>query len=130
MPILGFAHYNFRASRPMLDTLRDFYIEVVGLRLGPRPPFQSFGYWLYIGERDVLHLSEARPDEVRPAQVINTFDHAAFACSDLSAFEARLNEFKIRYRRGHVPLTGQQQLFFSDPAGNGVELNFAEKDVS
>jgi catechol-2,3-dioxygenase len=113
MPVLGFGHYNFRASRPMLDTL----------------PFQSFGYWLYIGKRDVLHLSETRPDEVRPDHVVNTFDHAAFTCSNLSAFEARLKEFKIRYRRDHVPVTGQHQLFFSDPAGNGVELNFAEKDL-
>jgi catechol 2,3-dioxygenase-like lactoylglutathione lyase family enzyme len=129
MPILGFAHYNFRASRPMLDTLRDFYTEVVGLRLGPRPPFRNFGYWLYIGERDVLHLSEVSPDEVRPAQVINTFDHAAFACSNLSEFEARLKEFKILYRCDLVPVTGQHQLFFLDPAGNGVELNFAEKDL-
>jgi extradiol dioxygenase family protein len=129
MSVLGFAHYNIRASRPMLDTLRDFYIDVVGLRAGPRPPFESFGYWLYIGERDVLHLSEARPNEVRPADVVNTFDHAAFACSDLRAFEVRLKELGIRYQRDLVPVTNQHQLFFSDPAGNGVELNFAEQDL-
>jgi catechol 2,3-dioxygenase-like lactoylglutathione lyase family enzyme len=125
MPILGFAHYNLRASRLMLDTLRDFYVQVVGLRQGARPPFGNFGYWLYVGERDVLHLAEAGPDEQRPGNVTNTFDHVAFACSDMAVFEARLQAFNVRYRRDHVPLTGQQQLFFIDPAGNGVELNFA-----
>jgi hypothetical protein len=28
----------------------------------------------------------------------------------------------------HVPVTGQVQLFFKDPAGNGVELNFSVAD--
>ena len=125
MSVLGFSHYNLRASRSMLDALRDFYVDVVGLRSGFRPPFQSFGYWLYVGEHAVLHLSEAASDEVRPANVINTFDHVAFSCSGLAEFEARLRALNIRYRHDQVPLTGQQQLFFVDPAGNGVELNFA-----
>jgi catechol 2,3-dioxygenase-like lactoylglutathione lyase family enzyme len=128
MSILGFAHYNLRANRPMLDTLRDFYVDVVGLRVGARPPFESFGYWLYVGEHDVLHLSEASPNEERPANVINTFDHVAFSCTGMPEFEARLHKFNIRYRRDHVPLTDQRQIFFSDPAGNGVELNFAHND--
>ena len=129
MPLLGFSHYNLRASRAMLDTLRDFYVEVVGMQSGYRPPFQSFGYWLYIGEHAVLHLSEASPHETRPPHVVNTFDHVALSCSNLAAFEERLRKFEIRYTRDHVPLTGQEQLFFSDPAGNGVELNFARSEV-
>ena len=35
----------------MLDELRDFYRDVVGLTVGDRPPFRRFGYWLYSGER-------------------------------------------------------------------------------
>jgi hypothetical protein len=46
----------------------------------------------------------------------------------MPAFEAHLQALNVRYRRDHVPLTGQQQLFFVDPAGNGVELNFAKAD--
>ncbi|RFU48543.1 VOC family protein [Paraburkholderia sp. DHOC27] len=126
MPVLAFAHYNLRADRATLDTLRDFYVQVVGLRLGARPPFNNFGYWLYAGERDVLHLSEAGPGEQRPANVTNTFDHVAFSCADMPAFEKHLDAHGVRYRHDLVPLTGQQQLFFTDPAGNGVELNFLE----
>lgn len=130
MPILGFAHYNLRGNRATLDTLRDFYVQVVGLQLGARPPFNNFGYWLYIGERDVLHLTEAGPNEERRANVSNTFDHVAFNCSDMSEFEIRLQRLNIDYRQDHVPLTGQQQIFFTDPAGNGVELNFAAAPAS
>ena len=129
MSVLGFSHYNLRASRAVLDTLRSFYIEVVGLQPGTRPPFQNFGYWLYIGDEAVLHLSEADADEVRPPNVTNTFDHVAFTCRDLRGFEAHLTELKIPYRQDDVPLTGQRQLFFKDPAGNGVELNFAQSDL-
>lgn len=125
MPVTGFSHYNLRAHRAMLDVLRDFYVDVVGLRLGARPPFDSFGYWLYAGEQAVLHLSEALPHERHEPHVEGTFDHVAFECSDMPGFEAHLRARGIDFQRGHVPLLDLWQLFFLDPAGNGVELNFA-----
>lgn len=128
MTVIGLNHYNLRADRATLDTLRDFYVSVVGLELGYRPPFQSNGYWLYAGTQAILHLSEARPGEVRPAHVVNTFDHMAFSCANAVDMERRLTDAKIRYSRTYVPLTRQLQLFFADPAGNGVELNFAQPD--
>ena len=129
MSITGFSHYNLRAARAELDALRDFYVDVVGLRRGYRPPFSSHGYRLYAGEQAVLHLSEAAPDEKRPANVVNTFDHVAFSCTGAAEHEARLHAFNIHYTTDDVPLTGQHQIFFVDPAGNGVELNFAAGDV-
>lgn len=124
MPLLAFAHYNLRAPRPLLDQLRDFYVEIVGLTVGPRPAFESFGYWLYAGGSDVLHLTETRPGEQRQMGAQASFDHAAFSCSGRAAYEQLLARHGIAYERGEVPLTGQVQLFFMDPAGNGVELNF------
>ncbi|WP_175716642.1 VOC family protein [Burkholderia anthina] len=126
MSVIGLDHYNLRADRAMLDTLRDFYVNVVGLAPGYRPPFQSDGYWLYAGAQAILHLSAARPGEVRPAHVVNTFDHMAFSCANAADMERRLGDAQIRYARRYVPLTRQLQIFFTDPAGNGVELNFAE----
>ncbi|KUY84547.1 VOC family protein [Burkholderia sp. RF4-BP95] len=128
MSVIGLNHYNLRADRATLDTLRDFYVNVVGLRPGYRPPFQSNGYWLYAGAQAILHLSEARPGEVRPAHVVNTFDHMAFSCENAADMERRLADAQVRYSRTYVPLTHQLQLFFADPAGNGVELNFAEAE--
>lgn len=129
MPLLAFAHYNLRAPRPLLDQLRDFYVEIVGLTAGPRPPFESFGYWLYAGGRDVLHLTEMRPGEQRQMGGRASFDHVAFACSDRAAYEQLLARHGIACQRDEVPLTGQVQLFFTDPAGNGVELNFAADEA-
>lgn len=129
MTTLGFSHYNLRAPRALLDELRDFYRDVVGLSVGWRPPFRSFGYWLYAGEHAVLHLSEAGPEENRPAQPTGTFDHAAFSCIDLAAYESKLSARGIKYRVAAVPATQQLQIFITDPAGNGVELNFANQET-
>lgn len=128
MPVIGFSHYNLRGDRRTIDALRDFYVGIIGLRLGARPPFTHFGYWLYAGEQAVLHLSEARPNETREANVKGTFDHVAFSCAERGEFEARLRERGIAYRQSHVPLTRTHQLFVSDPAGNGVELNFEDEE--
>ncbi|MBB5014872.1 VOC family protein [Rehaibacterium terrae] len=128
MTVLGFAHNNLRAPQAMIERLRTFYCEVVGLRVGPRPPFRSRGYWLYAGEHDVLHLTIAPDDEPRAGDTPTTFDHAAFRCRGLDVYRRRLAELGIAYEVDEVPLTGQVQLFLKDPAGNGVELNFAATD--
>jgi catechol-2,3-dioxygenase len=124
MPVAAFDHYNLRAARPVLDELRDFYCDVVGLRVGERPPFRRFGYWLYAGDRPVLHLSLTDDGEDRSGAAVNTFAHAAFNCTGRAEFEARLKRLGIPYRTAQVPLLDLAQLFFHDPAGNGVELQF------
>jgi catechol-2,3-dioxygenase len=124
MQVTGFSHYNLRAPKALLDQLCQFYVHVVGLRIGARPPFEVNGYWLYAADRAVLHLTEARASEQTPAHVASTFAHAAFDCRDLAAAEMRLQRLGIVYRKTCVPGTGEPQLFFQDPAGNGVELIF------
>ena len=124
MPVSNIDHINLRAPRELLDELRDFYANVVGLTDGRRPPFREFGYWMYAGERAIVHLSLAAEGEVRAADVPSTFAHVAFACSDRTACERRLSECGVAYDVAVVPEVGVTQLFLKDPAGNVVELSF------
>lgn len=129
MPVLELAHVNLRTGRDQLEALRVFYRDVIGLDEGPRP-LASVGYWLHAGGRDVLHLSLAREGDPphRPGgPSANTFDHVAFACSDRPAIEARLQRAGVDFRVVRQPGLGQVQIFLRDPAGNGVELGFAER---
>lgn len=126
MPVIRIDHYNLRATRELLDELREFYSTILGLEVGYRPPFKSFGYWLYAGENPILHLSEASPGEIRECDAKNTFDHIALACTDLQSVESHLREKEIHYRRAEVPQTGQIQIFLTDPVGNKIELNFSQ----
>lgn len=130
MTTKGLNHVNLRAPRELLDRIKDFYCDVVGLQAGARPPFAGFGYWLYAGGRPVLHLSEAGPSEVRQTNVDTTFGHFAFDCEDGPAVEAMLRERGLRYERQVVPASGELQLFVLDPGGNKVELNFRETAVT
>jgi glyoxylase I family protein len=130
MGTTGLSHLNLRAPRELLDALKDFYCEVVGLRNGPRPPFRAFGYWLYAGSQAVVHLSEAEPGEARGTDVSGTFDHVAFDCTNRGEVESLLDRRGVSYRMARVPQSNQVQLFLKDPAGNGVELNFAETGIA
>jgi catechol-2,3-dioxygenase len=128
MPTTGFAHYNLTAPRALLDDLRDFYCEVVGLAMGPRPPFKHYGHWLYLADHDVLHLSELTSGSFSPDQVHTTFNHVAFRAADREGMQAKLVKLGIAFHTDLIPGSGQYQIFFKDPAGNGVELNFASVD--
>lgn len=129
MPAIGLNHYNLRAPRELLEALRVFYCDVVGLKVGERPPFANFGYWLYAGENPVLHLTESKADKAPNVGDTSAFDHAAFTCTGRQAFELLLNQRGIKFSIGHVPQSEQVQIFFKDPAGNGVELNFENADA-
>ena len=123
MTTLALDHYNLAAPRKLLEQLRIFYTETIVLTEGYRPPFESFGYWLYAGDKAVLHLSESSAEGAEPSGE-TTFNHAAFSCTGLQEFRERLAESGIEYRTARVPELDRIQLFFDDPAGNGVELSF------
>ncbi|KAF3998431.1 VOC family protein [Glaciimonas immobilis] len=134
MPVLGLNHYNLRAPRALMVILKNFYCDVVGLEDGPRPAFSSVGYWLYAGGLPVLHLSEITdatsieiPQPSGKVVATNTFDHAAFTCASLQAIQTHLTAHNVAYKIVFSPVTRQTQLFFKDPGGNGVELNFDEE---
>jgi glyoxylase I family protein len=122
MAITDLSHVNLRAHRQLLDELRDFYVDVVGLRVGDRPPFKSSGYWLYAGEQAIVHLVEAGPADQCAIANDSILDHVAFAVTNLDSVEACLRQRGIDFAKRDVPLTDQRQIFFKDPAGNGIEL--------
>ena len=127
MIVTGLNHFNIRAPYPTLCSLRDFYSDVVGLTVGSRPPFASRGFWLYAGDQAVLHLSElvagGTSDGTGPGR--STVDHVAFTCRDFDSAKKHLTDCKVEFQVAEVPLTRQRQIFFADPVGGGVELNFA-----
>lgn len=109
----------------MIERLSRFYVEVIGLREGPRPVFRSgsSGHWLYAGGTDVVHLTVAPDSAATPAHS-SCFNHLAFDCDDLAATRARLDAAGVSYETDAVDELDQVQLFLTDPAGIGVELTF------
>jgi glyoxylase I family protein len=120
MPALGLHHFNIHAPQAELAGIRDFYVEVLGLVEGFRPPFAGFGYWLYAGDQPVVHLSADEAAGVDRGPI----DHVAFVCTDLDAMRGKLDSLGIQYSLSEVPGQGIRQVFFPDPLGNGIELSF------
>lgn len=129
MPALAINHFNIRADKDLTAAIRAFYVDFLGLHEGWRPPFNFPGHWLYLDEQPVLHLVEDNSMPTRNITHTKIIDHVAFTCKGLSDFEKLLNSRSIKYRKTTVPGTSQVQLFLSDPAGNGVELNFESSDA-
>jgi len=123
--ICGINHYNLRATTETIEKLKQFYIEIVGLKLGHRPPFNNGGYWLYADNKDVLHLSFSKNDITNELHVSSTFDHMAFTAENEMDHINVLKENNIDYIIREVPEIGTRQIFFKDPAGNGIELIFS-----
>ena len=50
MPLSKISHYSIRTLD--LEATRKFYTEALGFTVGPRPPFNFPGLWLYNGSHD------------------------------------------------------------------------------
>ena len=126
MPIDAFQHINIRAAD--VEASRNFYVRVLGLRTGDRPPFASIGYWLYLGAEPIVHLVQRTPGESSTAGA-GALDHVAFQARDLDGMKQRLNDAAVPFREAVVPRDGSVQLFIHDPDGLKIELNFAPAPV-
>ena len=123
MTIRAMNHFTVLARD--LAASKAFYIDLLGLADGPRPPFEFPGAWLYINEDAVLHIIAGRPVPEAPAGVL---DHMAFSASNLRGTVARLKEHNVAYELRRQPGYGTWQLFCHDPSGAKVELDFAPEE--
>jgi glyoxylase I family protein len=114
-------HFNIAAPGELLETCRAFYVDVLGFEVGFRPAFARRGYWLYAAGVPAIHLVES---EQHRAGQGGYLDHIAFRAREPDAVVARLEAHAVPYRRSEIAELGMTQLFFSDPAGTGLELNF------
>jgi catechol-2,3-dioxygenase len=129
MPVTELNHVNLRTPYETMLKLKDFYCDVVGLKVGPREGFASRGFWLYIGDNDVLHLAEYRGQGEPLSNVLTTLDHVSFTCTDMPAMESHLKAHSIEYSVRDLPVLKVKQINFKDPVGNGVELFFHVDDI-
>ena len=104
-----------------------FYVDLLGLRVGPRPDLGFAGAWLYAGApQAVLHLYFDRP---LPSQRTGVIDHLAFSASGLRETKARFDERGVKYDLRRQAGAGTWQLFCYDPNGAKVELDFASTET-
>ena len=128
MSVLAFNHFNIRTPKPVLEQVKHFYLEVIGLTEGFRPDVPIHGYWLYLEDLPVLHLMEWRDIAKAPKYEKGYLDHVAFSCDDLENFIIKLKHLEVAYKRRDFNLSGDvfTQIEVTDPVGNGVELNFSQ----
>ena len=120
MPATAMNHFTILTD-DVPRTVR-FYGDLLGLTEGFRPPLEFPGAWLYAGDAAVLHVIGGRPaDELRPGVI----DHMAFSAHDLSDTLALLASRDIAHTCRRLPGGGIWQVFFYDPNGARVELDFA-----
>jgi hypothetical protein len=115
-------------------------VSVLGMRDGPHPDFGFPVHWLYIGERDVLHLTQggATVSENRKRYLgqqstategTGVIDHVAFRATGLADTIAHLTRLGVSFKERQVDDQGLYQLFLFDPNGVKVELNFAASEA-
>lgn len=112
-------HFTIVTDR--LDVTLDFY-TALGFAAGPRPDFGVPGFWFYIGDRPLLHVVGV---EKMPATRRGTLDHMAYWAEGFVDTVEGLKRRHVDFRIIRAPRPfSTWQLFFEDPNGAEVELDF------
>lgn len=118
---------HFTIVTDQLDVTRAFYVDLLGMREGPRPAFPVPGLWLYANDRPVLHVVAV---ERMPTPRRGALDHMAYWAEGLADTVASLRSHEVSLRLIRAPGANRTwQLFFNDPNGVEVELDFAETET-
>jgi catechol 2,3-dioxygenase-like lactoylglutathione lyase family enzyme len=119
MPVHAMNHFTVLTDD--LERTTAFYERILGLTIGERPPLGFPGAWMYTGGQAVLHIVAGRS---LPASRAGVLDHMAFSGTGLAATATLLRNEGIEYVLRRLPGSGLWQMFFHDPSGAKVEIDF------
>lgn len=138
MPLAFIEHFLIQSAD--IEATKDWWVNVLGLRVGPHPDFKFPVYWLYAGDRDVLHLTQGGAavsdnrmkylgQSSQATQGSGVVDHIGFRCTGLHDMIDHLTKTGVEFKERQVDDQGLYQLFLFDPNGVKVELNFEVSEV-
>lgn len=139
MPLSHLEHFLVQAES--IEETRDWYVRVLGFRVGPNPDFKFPVCWLYLGDRDVIHITQGGANvsenrkkyvgqESTATQGSGVVDHIAFRASGLREMLEHLRSHGVDFKQRMVSDQGLYQLFLFDPNGIKIELNFANEEAA
>ena len=106
-----------------VDRSAEFYREVIGLKEGPRPDFDRPGFWMYAGDKPVVHIIKtAQNNKMLTGSKDASISHFALQIKNLKNARDHLDSLGIKYRTLQVPGTEIGQLFIEDPEGVFIQL--------
>lgn len=82
------------------------------------------GYWLYAGDKPIIHLIGSNNRGLDNAA--EAFDHVGIHLDDYTAFRSRLETLGVRYSKMDLPELDERRLFFRTPSGPLIEAVFHE----
>lgn len=139
---MGLSHIeHFLVAADDIDATRDWYARVLGMTCGPHPDFGFPVHWMYLGEADVVHIgpsarmaNERQKQYLgRPSQDAGTgtgaVDHIAFRATGLKGMLEHLRREGIEFTQRRANGQALQQVFFHDPNGIKIELNYAAAEI-
>ena len=140
MPLERIDHYLLQTTD--LAATRDWYARILGMRAGPHPDFKFPVVWLYLGDKDVLHVSEGGRNvsenrkrylgqESQVEAGSGVIDHIAFYATGLKQMIEHLHELGVAFQQRMVDDQGLYQLFLKDPVNDvKIELSYANAEAA
>ena len=134
MPLSHIEHFLVAADD--IDATRDWYARVLGMKAGTHPDFGFPVHWMYLGERDVVHIgpSAKHAGEIqkkylgrtseKSEQGTGAIDHIAFRAIGLRDMLAQLKRENVPFSQRRANGQALFQLFLYDPNGIKIELNY------
>ena len=129
---ISFDHYLLFAKN--LDETVKWYGDVLNMRPGPLPDFDVPVHWLYLEDKPIIHVTERRKESQIESYIgkvdyendsgSGLIDHIAFNCTGLKKMLSKLDGLNIEYTERRVDAQSRYQVFFFDPNGVKIELDF------
>jgi len=119
MPLTELNHYFVRAND--LEATKNFYCDVLGFDVMPRPTFPFPGYWLGVNGKIQVHMG---PDGIDNAELYylgtpknavtdhaGVVDHIAFLASEPGQFIRRFRQRGLEFQPRSLPEFDLYQIF-------------------
>ena len=134
MIVSSLDHWSIASKR--LEDSRKFYEDILGLEAGFRPKLKSTGYWMYAGDKAIIHLVKDESEDLdgtplpegqgtrEDMEDSGIDNHIAFTIEDADEVLNLLKDRNIGYWDRDLSDRGLYQIFIKDPNGVILELNY------